>query len=71
MIRRATAKAKTVRAYPEATPSNFGSNTDLFTRGDYDGAELKPNPGIPPERFNAFKLPSLIGGVRVYPRSKP
>ncbi len=37
--------------------------------GKYDGKELQRNPGITPDRFVAFQLPSLINGVRVYPRN--
>lgn len=36
--------------------------------GIYDGKELQRNPGIPASRFEAFSLPSLMGGQRVYPR---
>lgn len=36
--------------------------------GFYDGKELQRNPGIPASRFEAFSLPSLMGGQRIYPR---
>jgi len=35
--------------------------------GTYDGADLKPNPGIAPERFAAFALPSRIGNSLHFP----
>lgn len=39
-----------------------------FTYSDtYDGAELRRNPGIPPERFAAFDLPSVFLGQRIWP----
>jgi hypothetical protein len=38
--------------------------------GNYQGDELKRNPGIPESRFEAFALPSVINGVRVYPSKK-
>lgn len=34
----------------------------------YDGAELRPNPGLTADRFAAFELPSLVNGVRMPPR---
>ena len=37
--------------------------------GDYLGEWLERNPGIPPERFEAYELPSLVNGVRVAPKS--
>lgn len=33
----------------------------------YTGAELKTNPGIPPERMAAYRLPSRVGGRLYYP----
>jgi len=36
--------------------------------GDYDGVELRRTPGVPDSRFVAFALPSLVNGVRVYPK---
>jgi hypothetical protein len=35
--------------------------------GTYQGEELKPTPGIGPDRFEAFRLPSRIGNKRFYP----
>lgn len=35
--------------------------------GTYDGAELKPLPGINRERFEAYTLPSIRGAWRVWP----
>lgn len=36
-------------------------------KGSYDGAELKPLPGLMPERYEAFSLPSRMGKYRVWP----
>jgi hypothetical protein len=36
--------------------------------GKYDGKELQRNPGITEDRFEAYKLPSIVNGKRVYPR---
>ena len=36
----------------------------------YKCPELQRPPGIPDERFEAFNLPSLMNGVRVYPKRK-
>jgi len=35
--------------------------------GTYEGRELKQNPGIPDSRFEAFRLPSIWGGWRIWP----
>jgi flavin-binding protein dodecin len=45
-----------------------GPPSDPMRRGDYDGKELQPNPGITPDRFAAYLLPSLVNGVRVAPK---
>lgn len=34
--------------------------------GTYDGAELKPSPGITDDRFDAYRLPSRMGSMRVW-----
>jgi len=36
--------------------------------GAYAGLELHRTPGIPESRFTAFALPSLVNGVRIYPK---
>lgn len=38
------------------------------SKGNYDGSELRANPGITSDRFEAFRLPSLVNGVRVPPK---
>lgn len=38
--------------------------------GHYLGDELKRTLGIPESRFEAFALPSMINGVRIYPSKK-
>jgi hypothetical protein len=48
-------------------PLTPGNKIDKMA-GDYDGKELQRNPGITEDRFEAFRLPSLINGKRVYPR---
>lgn len=35
--------------------------------GHYDGAELKPAPGITRDRLEAYQLPSIQGGWRIWP----
>lgn len=36
-------------------------------RPDYDGAELRNLVTMPPERYHAFTLPSIINSHRVWP----
>jgi hypothetical protein len=40
---------------------------DFRERGIYEGKELKPNPGIPDSRFEAYRLPSVRGTWRIWP----
>lgn len=35
--------------------------------GTYDGAELKPVPGLTRDRLEAYTLPSIQGKYRVWP----
>ena len=42
---------------------------DEGKRNNYDGAELRRQPGIPDERYAAFDLPSVQGRWRVWPRN--
>jgi hypothetical protein len=52
---------------PEGVYTEQSQRIDKMS-GFYDGKELQRNPGIPAARFEAFNLPSLMGGQRVYPR---
>lgn len=52
-------------AAPDA-PARISNST---TRGAYDGAELKAH--VRPGALDAFSLPSLQGGRRVYPKRNP
>jgi hypothetical protein len=49
-------------------PLTQGNKIDKMT-GKYDGKELQRNPGITEDRFEAYKLPSIVNGKRVYPRA--
>lgn len=52
-----------------STPTVGGPRiSSMYTGGLYDGKELQPNPGITPDRFEAYNLPSLVNGVRVQPK---
>lgn len=52
-----------------STPTVGGPRiSSMYTGGLYDGKELQPNPGITPDRFEAYNLPSLVNGVRVAPK---
>lgn len=54
-------------AYKPAIPANTKMST---MSGHYKGTELHRNPGLDDERFEAFKLPSRIGGQLVYPKKQ-
>ena len=41
--------------------------TFTYRRETYQGTELQPTPGIGPERFAAYALPSRIGDWLHYP----
>ena len=47
------------------TPKSFSKDTS------YDYKELDRPAGVPESRFEAFRLPSMIGGQRVYPKRVP
>ena len=49
-------KAKTPAEKPYAPPSHC-----------YQGAELKPHPGLPASRMHAYTLPSRMGNRLHYP----
>lgn len=34
--------------------------------GTYDGAELRPLPGLTSDRFDAYRLPSRMGSLRIW-----
>ena len=40
-------------------------NSFALSSDDYFKNYLKKTPGVPPERFEAYKLPSLVNGKRV------
>ena len=44
--------------------------TNLNSGKPYDGKELQRNPGISDARFEAYRLPSLVGDKRVYPKER-
>lgn len=47
-------------------------NSFALSSDDYFKNYLKKTPGVPPERFEAYKLPSLVNGKRVpYTGVKP
>jgi hypothetical protein len=50
------------------TPLTPANKIDKM-KGVYDGKELHRNPGITEERFEAYKLPSIVNGKRVYPKA--
>ena len=44
--------------------------TNLNTSGPYEGKELQRNPGITDARFEAYRLPSRVGGKLIYPKER-
>jgi hypothetical protein len=53
--------------YALAGQSKTGPRTYTVSRGHYQGTELQATPGIGPERFAAFALPSRVGDWLHYP----
>lgn len=49
------------------TPEADRPHTSATTGAIYDGAELRRTPGVDPERFAAFDMPSRRGRWRVWP----
>lgn len=52
----------TLRAHP-----SHSTHQPVLERPPYDAPELKPQPGILPDRLEAFSLPSRIGNQLHYP----
>jgi hypothetical protein len=48
-------------------PTSSTKASKNFKETVYDCPELKPNAGIPEERFDAYKLPSRFGNELRYP----
>ena len=44
--------------------------TNLNSGKPYKGKELQRNPGITDARFEAYKLPSRVGGKLIYPKER-
>lgn len=42
-------------------------NPTEWQRGQYNGAELQPDPSIPPQRMAAYHLPSRVGDRLYWP----
>lgn len=61
---------KPVGPYSRAKPAPIDNQPEMMRRAPYDGKELKRNPGLGDERFEAFNLPSRVGNQLIYPKRR-